>query len=179
MSCSPPPELPAPVKMDPVDGPKGQSNGCDIGLVGLACFARTSQWTEPFEQAIAAARAGDLRLGRELCSAALLEAQPLLSRCEWHLRNAVIALLVSACFRLLSRLIRALTGKSVCVVLGNSGRASDAPLRFRENTLGKIITVDPRWLIDLSVDGPFLRAWCQELARGEAMPAQLITKSGV
>jgi len=147
--------------------------GGDISLFGLADLPETSQWAEQFEHAIAAARAGDYQLGRELCASALLDAQPLLARSERQLRIAVTALLLSGCFKLLSRLVAALTGNSVRVALVQSRRASDAPLRCHEDMQGPIVMVDSRWLADLSVSDPFLVGWCQELASGKAYVGNL------
>lgn len=120
------------------------------------------------QQAITAARAGDHQYGRELCASVLFDVQPILGRHKTLLRTAVCALLMSQGFKLLTRIVVALSGRRVRVVLwlGDAGRI--APPHCQDEAHETIVTVDPRWLAQLSVEDSFLQGWCDALATGQA-----------
>lgn len=129
---------------------------------------RTEAAMATLAQAIACAREGDHQRGRELCASVLFEIQPLLARRKALLRATVLALLVSQGFKLLTRVVVALSGQRIRVVLTlDSSRQAMAP-RCREEPQEIIYTVDPRWLTRLTDEDPFLRGWCDTLASGQA-----------
>jgi hypothetical protein len=118
------------------------------------------------EQAICVARAGDHQRGRELCASVLFDIQTMLARRKVLLRTAVLALLVSQGFKLLTRVAVALTGQRIRVVLKLEGGGEFIPPRFHEAVQETVFTVDPRWLVQVTADDPFLLGWCEALAGG-------------
>lgn len=120
------------------------------------------------KRAIAAARAGDHQCGRELCASVLFQIQPMLARHKSLLRTAVCALLVSQGFNLLTRVTAALSGERIRVVLWLKDGAPITPPHCQHEAQETIYTIDPRWLVQLSVDDPFLQGWCDALALGQA-----------
>jgi hypothetical protein len=129
---------------------------------------RTGTALETLRQAIASARLGDHQRGRELCASVLFDIQPLLARRKTLLRTAVLALLVSQGFRLLTRVVVALTGHRIRVVLELQTGTEIGQPRFQEETQEILFTVDPRWLAQLTGGDPFLLGWCEALAGGRA-----------
>jgi hypothetical protein len=137
---------------------------------------RTDAAIETLEQAIAAARAGDHQRGRELCASALFPIQPLLTRRKLLLRTAVLALLVSQGFKLLTRLSVALTGRRLRVVLEMKASAEIMPPRRHGDAQETVFTVDPRWLVQLTKEDPFLLGLCETLAGGRASQGRAPTR---
>jgi len=144
------------------------------GSRGLGAARRTGETARAeaamatLRRAIAAARAGDHQLGRELCASVLFEIQPMLARHRALLRTAVCALLMSQGFKLLTRVAVALSGRRIRIVLSLDGPGRVAPPRCQDEAEETILTVDPRWLSQLSVDNAFLQGWCDSLATGKA-----------
>jgi hypothetical protein len=129
---------------------------------------RTDAAMATLGQAIASAQAGDHQRGRELCASVLFEIQPLLARRKALLRATVLALLVSQGFKLLTRVVVALSGQSIRVVLKLDSSGQMVPPRCHEEPQETIYTIDPRWLTRLTDEDAFLRGWCDALARGQA-----------
>src|SRR5690348_8094404 len=82
-----------------------------------------------FEQAVAAARAGDHQYARELWASVLVHSQPILAHHKSLLRSAVCALLMSHGFNLLTRITVALSGERVRVALWFKDGAPITPPR--------------------------------------------------
>jgi hypothetical protein len=113
--------------------------------------------------AAAVARAGDRQRARELCAAVVFEAQPMIvARAELQ-RATLHALLTSHGFKLLSRVVLAMSGRSVQVELVPDCTGPVAPPRSLEAAGRTIYRVDPRWLDRLSPGDMFLRHWCDAL----------------
>lgn len=143
------------------------------GSRGLGTARPTAETTRvdaamaTLRRAIAAARAGDHQYGRELCASVLFDMQPVLARHSPLLRTAVCALLMSQGFKLLTRVAVALSGRRIRVVLWLGGADRAALPRFQDEAEETILTVDPRWLAQLSVEDPFLQNWCDSLTTGQ------------
>jgi len=118
--------------------------------------------------AVALARAGDCRGARHLCASVVLEAQPIIAARKELLAVALHALLVAQGFRLLSRLVMAMSGRSVHVVLLPEDAGQIAPPHVREEPRQTTYVLDPRWLARLAPDDIFLRHWCEALCVREA-----------
>jgi hypothetical protein len=129
---------------------------------------RTEAAIATLTQAIAYARAGDHQHGRELCASVLFAIQPMLARRKALLRATVRALLVSQGFRLLTRVVVALSGQSIRIVLKLDSSGQVTPPRCHDEAQETIYTIDPRWLVKLTDEDAFLRGWCDALARGQA-----------
>jgi len=121
--------------------------------------------------AVALERSGNSQGARELCASALHDVQPLLARRCDLLQTVVHALPVCEGFRLLSRLVLALTGRKLQVLLLTQDAGSVSPPRYQEDRHGMICPIDRRWLARLTDDDPFLRRWCDALVNGQAAPA--------
>lgn len=129
---------------------------------------RTEAAMATLTQAIACARAGDHQRGRELCASVLFEIQPMLARRKALLRATVHALLISQGFKLLTRVVVALSGQRIRVVLKLDGGGQVMPPHCHDEAQETIYTIDPRWLARLGEEDPFLRGWCDALAGGQA-----------
>ncbi|HVC63527.1 MAG TPA: hypothetical protein VND19_24575 [Acetobacteraceae bacterium] len=114
------------------------------------------------DDAAALARAGDCQRARELCAAVVFEMQPIIAAHAELLRAALHALLTVRGFRLLSRMVTAISGRSVHVVM-LPGAGPIAPPRRREEAGRTIYILDPRWLDRLSRDDMYVRHWCNAL----------------
>ncbi|MGA3397973.1 MAG: hypothetical protein ABSC95_02035 [Acetobacteraceae bacterium] len=115
------------------------------------------------DAAAALARTGDRQRAREHCAAVIFEAQPLIAAQAELLRAALYALLTAHGFRLLSRLVLAMSGTTLQVEVLPACAGPIAPPRQREEPGRTIYTLDPRWLDRLSPDDMFLRHWCDAL----------------
>ncbi len=118
-----------------------------------------------FGAAIAAARAGDRHYARQLCARAIFDAQPAIARQPMLLRTALFALLVAHGFQLLSRLAMAVSGSEVEVSIRNvTGPA--APPRRQRVAGRELVSLDVRWLDQLTPDDLFPRHWAEDLIGG-------------
>jgi hypothetical protein len=133
-------------------------------------WARVKAATSTLMAAIAVASAGDRQGARELCAATLFEMQPLLPRNRELLRSLLHALVVSHGFKLLSRLVMALTGRRLRILLLANPEGAIGPPRCQEEMTDTICPIDPRWLVRLTADDPFLRRWCEALMAGLSIP---------
>jgi hypothetical protein len=113
--------------------------------------------------AAAAAKGGDRQRARELCAAVVFEAQPMIvARAELQ-RATLHALLTSHGFKLLSRVVLAMSGRRVQVELVPDCTGPVAPPCSLEVAGRTVYRVDPRWLDRLSPGDMFMRHWCDAL----------------
>jgi hypothetical protein len=124
----------------------------------MAAAARAS-----LDAAAALARAGDRQRARELCAAVLFEAQPMIAARADLLRATLYALLTAHGFKLLSRVLLAMTGRAVHVALLPMCDGPIAAPLSREEPGRTVYTLDPRWLERLSLDDMLLRHWSDAL----------------
>ena len=121
---------------------------------------------ETLSAAVDLAQAGNCQRARELCAAVVFELQPLIAASEEFLRITLHALLVARGFKLLSRLVMALSGSDVQVTLMPDHEGYGAPPR-REVTRGRTTYfLDTKWLARLSPNDVFLQSWSDALAGG-------------
>jgi hypothetical protein len=118
--------------------------------------------------AVALARVGDCRSARHLCATVVLGAQPIIAARKELLAVALHALLVAACFKLLSSVVIAVSGRRVQVILLPKDAGPIAPPLVREDPWRTSYVPDPRWLARLASDDMFLRHWCDVLSAREA-----------
>jgi len=114
--------------------------------------------------AVELAHAGDCQRARELCAAAIFEVQPLIAASKELLRVTLHALLVARGFKLISRLVRALSGLEVRMILMPQREGHGAAPQRGERAGCVIYTLDPDWLCRLSPNDVFLRSWSDALA---------------
>jgi hypothetical protein len=113
--------------------------------------------------AVALARDGNYLAARRVCATVVFHAQPLIAARPVLLRATLHALLVAHGFRLLSRVVIAISGNRVDVTLLPECIGDvEAPRRHDEPRRTALL-VDPRWLNELSPDDRFLAGWCDEL----------------
>jgi hypothetical protein len=117
--------------------------------------------------AVRLARAGDCHGARELCATVVLEAQPIIAARKELLRAALHALLVAHGFKLLSRVVMAVSGRRLQVIVLPEEAGPIAPPRARQEPRRTTYALDPRWLARLSPDDMFLRHWCDALTARE------------
>jgi hypothetical protein len=120
--------------------------------------------------AVALARAGDCRGARQMCAAVVLDAQPIIAARKELLVVALHALLVAEGFKLLSRVVMAVSGRNVRVTLLPQDAGPIAPPLVREEPWRTTYVLDPRWLARLTPDDMFLRHWCDVLSAREPGP---------
>ena len=120
--------------------------------------------------AISCAATGNLRHARELCAAVVLENQPLIAARRDLLHRTFEALIITRGFRLLSRLVMAISGGDVQVtVLPDGGPAVVSPSRSEGN--GRITyALDASSWDRLSSDGERVRRWSAELVASTLAP---------
>jgi hypothetical protein len=131
------------------------------------------------DAAVAMARSGDRQGARELCAAIVFDGQPIIAARAELLRRTVYALLVAHGFRLLSRVVLTMSGRSVQVTLLPYVAGPVVPPRMREEQWRTICMLDPRWIERLSPDDMLLQHWWDALvahrnsraAQPQAMPA--------
>jgi hypothetical protein len=112
------------------------------------------------ETAIAMAQAGAQQDARELCATVVFDAQPMFAACPDLLRTAVYALLMARGFQLLSRLVLAMSGRRVRLVMAPAIAGPTAPPRGREEPGRTTYALDQRWLDRLTADDLLFRHWC-------------------
>jgi hypothetical protein len=115
------------------------------------------------DAAVALVRRGDRQGAREHCAAIVFDAQPLIAARPELLRGMLYALLMAHGFRLLSRVVLAMTGKAVHVALLPVATGPIASPRAQLEPGRTIYTLDPRWLALLSPDDAGFRQWCDAL----------------
>jgi hypothetical protein len=115
------------------------------------------------DAAVALAHAGDHRDARKLCAAVVFNMQPMIATSTELLRATLHALLLAHGFELLARLVLAVSGRRVQVVLLPTGTGPIALPRTGEAPDATTFTMDPRWLQRLTPDDVFLRHWCDTL----------------
>lgn len=126
---------------------------------------------ESLSVAVAVARAGDRERAREMCAAVLFSVQPILGRHKPLLRVLMHALLTAHGFKLLSRLVQAMSGRRLHVMLTADGCGGVRLPVCYEESRDVNCTIDARWLACLDEDDPYLRRWCASLAAGRSAPA--------
>jgi hypothetical protein len=117
--------------------------------------------------AVAVARAGDTERARHLCAMVVLDAQPIIAARKELLRATLHALLVARGFKLLARMVMAVSGHSVQVILLPEDAGPIAPPRVQVEPRRMTYAMDPRWLARLLPDDMFLRDWCDALTARE------------
>lgn len=115
------------------------------------------------DAAAALARTGNRLRARELCASVLFEMQPIIAARAGLLRAALHALLLAHGCNLLSRMVLAMSGRSVQLVLLRDCAGPIAPPRSREEPGRTIYALDERWIDRLSPDDMFFRQWCDAL----------------
>ena len=115
---------------------------------------------EALQDAVARARHGDRRRARERCAAVIFQAQPLIAARPVLLRATLHALLAAGQFRLLARLIGAISGRRIELVLLPANADAIGLPRAREGPRHTTYTLDPHWLERLSPDDIFVRHLC-------------------
>lgn len=119
---------------------------------------------ETLHTAVNLAQAGNCQKARELCAAAIFEIQPLIAASKELMRITLHALLLARGFKLLSRLVMAVSGLDVQVTLMPDHEGYAAPPR-RGQTAGRTTYFfDPNWLARLSPNDQFLQSWSDSLA---------------
>jgi hypothetical protein len=93
----------------------------------------------------------------------VFEMQPMIATNAELLRATLHALLVAQGFKLLARVVFAVSKRRVQVVMLPAGAGPIAPPRSRDTQEATIYTVDPRWLEQLTPDDAFLCQWCDAL----------------
>jgi hypothetical protein len=142
--------------------PSGPRPSSDDAMAGTVHAALTT--------AVALARAGDCRGARQMCAAVVLDAQPIIAARKELLVVALHALLVAEGFKLLSRVVMAVSGRNVRVTLLPQDAGPIAPPLVREEPWRTTYVLDPRWLARLTPDDMFLRHWCDVLSAREPGP---------
>ena len=134
-------------------------------------FDTAARAMESLGVAVAVARSGDRERAREMCAAVLFSVQPILGRNRQLLSALLYALLTAHGFKLLSRLVQAMSGRRLHVVLtADGGRAVRPPVCYEESR-DVNCTIDAGWLVRLDADDPYLRRWSAALAVGRSVPA--------
>lgn len=109
------------------------------------------------------ALAGNCQEARELCSTVIFESQPLIAADAELLRITLYALFLCRGFKMLSRLVMAVSGTDVLVKVMPDDEGYGAPPR-RTRTAGRVVYfVDAKWLVQLSPNDIFLETWSRAL----------------
>ncbi|MEJ0016896.1 MAG: hypothetical protein WDN25_10045 [Acetobacteraceae bacterium] len=122
--------------------------------------------------AVTIARAGDPQTGRERCATVMFELLPVLARRQDLLVPLLHTLLVCHGFRLAARLVMAMSGRRLRIMLRADAEGPVGPPHCQEEPWEVICPIDPRWLERLRVDDPYLRRWGEALAAGRGLPAE-------
>lgn len=120
------------------------------------------------------ARAKDFLGAREICAAVVLEAQPLLATHKELLLAAVHAMLLAHSFKLLARVVAAITGRRIQMVLLPERTGQIASPDIQADRQRAVCFLDPRWLEQLSEDDIFLRHLCDSLIVSGQSDAKLV-----
>lgn len=126
---------------------------------------------ETLRTAVDLAQAGHLQRARELCAAAIFEIQPLIAASKELMRTTLHALLLARGFRLLSRLLMAVSGMDVQLTLTPDHEGYATPPRRGEAAGRTIYFLDPNWLARLSPDDAFLQSWSDALTGRRSGPS--------
>jgi hypothetical protein len=119
---------------------------------------------ETLRTAVDLAEAGNYQRARELCAAVIFDIQPLIAASRELLRITLHALLLARGFKLLSRLVMAVSGSDVQVTLAPDQKGYAAPPRRGETAGRTVYFLDPNWLARLSPNDLFLQSWSDALA---------------
>ena len=125
------------------------------------------------QAATALAVAGNYQSARQLCATVIFQAQPLMATRPDLLRATLHALLVARGFKLMSNVVRSVSGRGVDVTLLPDGMDQLEPPRCYEESQRFAVVLHPQWLASLSSDDPFLKRWCDALVTGERPDAPL------
>jgi hypothetical protein len=125
-----------------------------------------AEYLAAFTAAAILARSGDRSRARQLCASVIFEAQPLIATQSTLLRATLHTLLVARGFQLLSRVVNAVSGVAVEVVLLPNNRRQITPPRSHQDERRIRLLMDPRWLDIVTPDDLFLSQWCKALANG-------------
>jgi len=118
------------------------------------------------DAAVILAQAGDRMRARQLCAAVIFEMQPLIATRKDLLRATLHAVLVAHGFKLLSRLVMAVSGRSVRVVLLAERSGEVVPPQRQEAPPVTVYTLDGGWLARLQPDDVHFQAWCDAVVSG-------------
>jgi hypothetical protein len=125
------------------------------------------------DAAVALARTGDRQCARQICAAVVFDAQPMIAARAELLGATLHALLMAHGFRLLSRVVLAMSGRSVQVALLREYAGPMLPPQGREEQGRTVYALDPRWLDRLSPDDMLFRHWCDALVAWRSGDAEL------
>jgi hypothetical protein len=109
------------------------------------------------------ARNGEYQQAREGCAAVVFGLQPLIAARPDLLQATLRVLLLARGFRLLSRLVMAVSGRHVTVLLLPPTAGPVASPQPRETGGQTVYELDPRSLDRLASDDAVLRDWCAML----------------
>ena len=140
------------------------ATSCVDACMPDADLASQSAALETLRAAVDLAQAGNCQRARELCAAAIFEIQPLIAASKELMRATLHALLLARGFKLLSRLVMAVSGLDVQVTLVPDHEGYVAPPRRGEKAGRTIYFLDPKWLARLSPNDVFLQSWADVLA---------------
>ncbi len=135
-------------------------------------LASEAIFREMVNVAVELARAGNYQRARELCAAVILHFQPRIAAEKDLLRIMLHALLTARGFKMLSRLVMAVSGSEVSVRLNSGQVALGTPLRRTTLEGQTICSLDHDWLTRLSPDDAFLRQWSDILIPTSSRPAE-------
>lgn len=154
-------QVEAPARMPSAQGQRSDSEGImeANALVAL-------------DSAIRLAQAGDRQGARQLCAAVISKAQPLIAARRELFCATLHALLVAHGFKQLSRLVMAISGRSVQIVVLPEHAGLAVPPR-REGQGYETYALDPNWLTQLSPDDAFLQWWCNALTDRRRSPSDI------
>lgn len=79
-------------------------------------------------------------------------------------------MLIANSFRLISRLVLALNGCNIRLLLASGGVSPVEPLRSSEQGRHTIYYLDPRWIENLSPDDTLLEQWSASLRERSHLP---------
>jgi hypothetical protein len=141
-----------------------QSDAFPRGTPGYCSEITTARYTlRRLGMAVSLARIGNNQQARELCATILFETQPLIVSRADLLRATVHALLLAGGFTLLSRLIMAMGGGEVKLVVSETQVGPVAPPQRRQDSARTVYELDARWLHRLLPDDEHLQQWCESL----------------
>jgi hypothetical protein len=119
------------------------------------------------DAATALALAGNYQAARQLCATVIFQAQPLMATRPSLLRATLYTLLVGRGFKLMSNVVRSVSGRGVDVTLLPDGMDRIEPPRCYEEARRFALVLHPQWLSSLSPNDLFLQRWCEVLVSGE------------
>ncbi len=119
------------------------------------------------DAASALALAGNYQAARQLCATVIFQAQPLMATRPDLLRATLYTLLLGRGFKLMSNVVRSVSGRGVDVTLLPDGMDRIEPPRCYDEGRRVALVLHPQWLNSLSPDDLFLQRWCEALVAGE------------